>query len=83
MLAFAYMIYYLIAVILIVLSPTQVHSAVRHSKVLILGAGASGIAAAKQLQANNIHDFVIIDALPFVGGKTVNIVVKYRLVQYD
>lgn len=40
----------------------------RRSKVIILGAGASGIAAARQLQRKGIHDFLIIDALPFVGG---------------
>ncbi|KAG2180481.1 hypothetical protein INT44_003485 [Umbelopsis vinacea] len=50
----------------------EVHSVVRHSKVIILGAGASGIAAARQLQSNNINDFVIIDALPFVGGRVQN-----------
>ncbi|CAM0142142.1 hypothetical protein VKS41_004154 [Umbelopsis sp. WA50703] len=45
----------------------------RRSEVIILGAGASGIAAARQLQKKGIHDFLIIDALPFAGGRVQNV----------
>ncbi|KAH8554008.1 hypothetical protein BGW37DRAFT_483150 [Umbelopsis sp. PMI_123] len=65
--------FWLITGILFFLSPRESYSEVRHSRVIILGAGASGIAAARQLQANNINDFVIIDALPFVGGRVQNV----------
>ncbi|ORX49161.1 amine oxidase [Hesseltinella vesiculosa] len=39
------------------------------SKVLILGAGASGISAALKLQQNNISDIKIIEATANVGGR--------------
>ena len=37
--------------------------------VIILGAGASGISAAQTLDNKGIHDFLIVDAQAFVGGK--------------
>ncbi|KAI8377544.1 uncharacterized protein BYT42DRAFT_570659 [Radiomyces spectabilis] len=40
-----------------------------HTKVLILGAGAAGISAAKTLHAMGMRDFLILDAQPFIGGR--------------
>jgi monoamine oxidase len=41
----------------------------KKTKVVILGAGAAGISAAKTLTDLNIHDFIIIDAQSFIGGR--------------
>ena len=41
----------------------------RHSQVLILGAGMSGIAAAKTLQQHGIRDFVILEGYERIGGR--------------
>jgi cation diffusion facilitator CzcD-associated flavoprotein CzcO len=60
---------YLIAVFLILVWLKDAYCEIHRSKVIILGAGASGIAAARQLQQEGVTDFIIIDALPFVGGK--------------
>lgn len=38
------------------------------TKVVILGAGASGISAAKTLSELELNDFIILDAQSFVGG---------------
>lgn len=39
------------------------------TKVVILGAGASGISAAKSLSKAGMQDYVIVDAQSFIGGK--------------
>lgn len=39
------------------------------TKVVILGAGASGISAAKSLSNAGMQDYVIVDAQSFIGGK--------------
>ncbi|XP_074650204.1 uncharacterized protein LOC141905276 [Tubulanus polymorphus] len=41
----------------------------RHAKVLILGAGAAGISAAKYLHDHGVNDFIIIDAENHIGGR--------------
>lgn len=38
------------------------------TKVAILGAGASGVSAAKTLSNENMHDFLLVDAQSFIGG---------------
>lgn len=38
------------------------------TKVVILGAGAAGISAAKTLTDLKLNDFIILDAQSFVGG---------------
>lgn len=38
------------------------------TKIVILGAGAAGISAAKTLTESNIQDFIILDAQSFIGG---------------
>lgn len=38
------------------------------TKVVVLGAGAAGISAAKTLTNSNLHDFIILDAQSFIGG---------------
>jgi polyamine oxidase len=42
---------------------------VQHSKVLILGAGMSGITAAKTLDENGIKDFTILEGYDRIGGR--------------
>eukprot|EP01137_Pigoraptor_chileana_P018809 Opistho-2@6352 len=39
------------------------------SSVVIVGAGLSGLMAAKQLSESGISDFVIVEALPQIGGR--------------
>ena len=39
------------------------------TKVLILGAGVAGITAAKTLQQNGVHDFLILEAQDYIGGR--------------
>ncbi|KAK4512289.1 NifU-like protein 5, mitochondrial [Mucor velutinosus] len=39
------------------------------TKVAILGAGASGISAAKLLSKAGMHDYIIVDAQSFIGGR--------------
>ena len=41
----------------------------RRTKILILGAGVAGLAAAKTLQDNNVNDFLILDAQNYIGGR--------------
>ena len=41
----------------------------RKAKVLILGAGLSGITAAKILQENNIIDFYVLEGQDYIGGR--------------
>ena len=40
-----------------------------HAKVLILGAGATGIKAAQVFHDNNMDDFIIIEGADYVGGR--------------
>ncbi|XP_072025385.1 uncharacterized protein [Amphiura filiformis] len=40
-----------------------------YAKVLILGAGASGLEAAKYFHANGMDDFIIIEGADYVGGR--------------
>ncbi|XP_067678367.1 uncharacterized protein [Haliotis asinina] len=49
--------------------PTQDESNIKRSKVLILGAGASGLAAAKTLTEKNISDFIILEGSGRIGGR--------------
>ncbi|KAG1061979.1 hypothetical protein G6F42_027534 [Rhizopus arrhizus] len=39
------------------------------TKVVILGAGASGISAARALSNAGMEDYVIVDAQSFIGGR--------------
>ena len=41
----------------------------KHHKVLILGAGVTGVIAARTLHQNGIDDFLIVDALDELGGR--------------
>ncbi|XP_071117949.1 uncharacterized protein [Haliotis cracherodii] len=51
----------------------QPESNIKHSKVLILGAGASGLAAAKTLSENNINDFILLEGSDRIGGRVMSI----------
>ncbi|OBZ84748.1 Polyamine oxidase [Choanephora cucurbitarum] len=42
---------------------------VLETEVVILGAGASGISAAQTLFKKGIHDFILVDAQSFIGGR--------------
>lgn len=44
-------------------------SAKTKTKVLILGAGLSGITAAKTLLQNNITDFYVLEGQNYIGGR--------------
>ena len=46
-------------------SPVQVNK----TKVLILGAGLSGVTAAKSLLDKNINDFLILEGKNYTGGR--------------
>jgi polyamine oxidase len=46
----------------------SIESKLTKTKVLILGAGASGISAAKSLSNANMQDYIIIEAQSFIGG---------------
>ena len=41
----------------------------RSTKVLILGAGAAGITAAKTLHDQGITDFLVLEAQDYIGGR--------------
>jgi polyamine oxidase len=52
------------------LSNVYAENEVHKTKVVILGAGLTGITAAKALTLErNITDFIIVEALPEVGGR--------------
>lgn len=57
----------------LVLSVTAAPTKSIKTKVAILGGGAAGISAAKELVANGIHDFVIIEARDELGGRAHNL----------
>jgi len=40
-----------------------------HRKVLILGAGLSGIVAGKTLQDNGVDDFLVLEGQDYIGGR--------------
>ena len=42
---------------------------VERQKVLILGAGAAGITAAKTLHDNGITDFIVLEGQDYIGGR--------------
>ena len=41
----------------------------KHYKVLVLGAGISGIAAAESLWDNGIKDMLVLEAQSYIGGR--------------
>ena len=43
--------------------------AARQTKVLILGAGAAGITAARTLHDKGITDFLVLEAQDYIGGR--------------
>ncbi len=43
-----------------------------NAKVLILGAGAAGLQAARYLHDNGMDDFIVIDGADYIGGRVVN-----------
>ena len=50
----------------------RIDSSDNHAKVLILGAGATGIKAAQVFHDNNMDDFIIIEGADYVGGRVKN-----------
>ena len=45
----------------------------KNCKILIIGAGVAGLAAANHLLSNNIKDFLIVEARNRIGGRVVAI----------
>ena len=60
---------YFINLCIVILFVTVSVAKVQHSKVLILGAGMSGITAAKTLHDNGIEDFIILEGYEQIGGR--------------
>ncbi|XP_072044797.1 uncharacterized protein [Amphiura filiformis] len=44
-----------------------------HAKVLILGAGAAGLQAAKYLHDKEMDDFIVIEGADYIGGRVHNV----------
>ena len=42
---------------------------IQKTNVLIIGAGMTGIAAGYELAQNEVHDFLILESLPTIGGR--------------
>lgn len=57
-----------VLVMLLLLLDTVVESRHIKTKVVILGAGAAGISAAKTFTELELNDFIILDAQSFIGG---------------
>ncbi|KAI8088663.1 uncharacterized protein BX664DRAFT_331050, partial [Halteromyces radiatus] len=51
------------------IAAVQPEESFRRTQVVVLGAGASGIAAALTLHDMNITDFILVDAQSFLGGR--------------
>lgn len=56
----------------------QAQAATIHTKVAILGGGVSGINAARNLSANGIDDFLIIEARNELGGTVSSVAFSRR-----
>lgn len=54
---------------LLITSVTSSAETKKEAKVLILGAGLSGITAAKTLLENNITDFYVLEGQDYIGGR--------------
>lgn len=52
-------------------------------KVIIIGAGPSGIAAAARLYENNVKDILILEAENRIGGRINTVKVSGKLVPVD
>ena len=60
---------FLVAICLLILSVASSAETRKEAKVLILGAGLSGITAAKTLLENNITDFYVLEGQDYIGGR--------------
>ncbi|XP_072037048.1 uncharacterized protein [Amphiura filiformis] len=64
----------LIASILVLLHPISASNYDdNHAKVLILGAGVSGLEAAKYFHDNGMDDFIVIEGADYIGGRVHNV----------
>jgi monoamine oxidase len=50
----------------------DVHPALRHVNVIIVGGGLSGLMAGRELQRRGIDSFLVLEARERVGGRTLN-----------
>jgi hypothetical protein len=57
-----------LSLLILLINPFLVESRRIQTKVVILGAGAAGISAAKTLTESNIEDYIIVEAQSFIGG---------------
>ena len=60
---------FLVSICLLIMSSIPFGEANKKAKVLILGAGLSGITAAKILLENNITDFYVLEGQDYIGGR--------------
>lgn len=60
--------YKILVIALLLLLLDIVESRHIKTKVVILGAGAAGISAAKTFSELEFNDFIILDAQSFIGG---------------
>lgn len=59
----------LVSICFLIMSGMPPSEANKKAKVLILGAGLSGITAAKMLLGNNIKEFYVLEGQDYIGGR--------------
>ena len=59
----------LVSMCFLIMNTMPFGEAKKKAKVLILGAGLSGITAAKTLLENNITDFYVLEGQDYIGGR--------------
>lgn len=59
----------LVSICFLIMSGMPLSEAKKKAKVLILGAGLSGITAAKTLLENNVKEFYVLEGQDYIGGR--------------
>lgn len=60
---------FFVSICFLIMSAMLLGDAKKEAKVVILGAGLSGITAAKTLLENNITDFYVLEGQDHIGGR--------------
>lgn len=60
---------FIVSMCFLIMSTMPLGEAKKKAKVLILGAGLSGITAAKVLLENDITDFYVLEGQDYIGGR--------------